>query len=90
MLDARQPLYRLAQTIDWKQFETAFGALYADEGRPALPIRRMVGLLLLKQLHNLSDERAFDRSRELSTPTFSYSVASIELLPSAPLPIFQL
>ena len=61
MLDARQPLYRLAQTIDWQQFATAFGALYADEGRPALPIRRMVGLLLLKQLHNLSDERVVEQ-----------------------------
>lgn len=61
LLDARQPLYRLAQTIDWKQFETAFGALYAEEGRPALPIRRMVGLLLLKQLHNLSDERVVEQ-----------------------------
>lgn len=61
MLDARQPLYRLAQTIDWKQFETVLGVLYADEGRPALPIRRMVGLLLLKQLHNLSDERVVEQ-----------------------------
>jgi IS5 family transposase len=61
MLDARQPLYRLAQTIDWTQFETAFAKLYHDAGRPALPIRRMVGLLLLKQLHNLSDERVVEQ-----------------------------
>jgi IS5 family transposase len=61
MLDARQPLYRLAQTLDWAQFETAFAKLYKDEGRPALPIRRMVGLLLLKQLHNLSDERVVEQ-----------------------------
>jgi IS5 family transposase len=61
LLDARQPLYRLAQTIEWRQFETAFGALYAEEGRPALPIRRMVGLLLLKQLCNLSDERVVEQ-----------------------------
>ena len=55
-LDARQPLYRLALALDWKYFVKAFGALYSDEGRPALPIRRMVGLLLLKYLKNLSDE----------------------------------
>ena len=61
MLDARQPLYQLAQTIDWTQFESAFAKLYKDEGRPALPIRRMVGLLLLKQLHNLSDERVVEQ-----------------------------
>jgi hypothetical protein len=48
MLNARQPLYRLVQTIDWPQIATAFGPLDADEGRPALPIRRMVALLLSK------------------------------------------
>ena len=61
MLDARQPLYRLAQRIEWQQFETAFGVHYSEEGRPALPIRRMVGLLLLKQLFNLSDERVVEQ-----------------------------
>ena len=61
MLDARQPLHQLAQRIDWSQFETAFTTLYKEEGRPALPIRRMVGLLLLKQLHNLSDERVVEQ-----------------------------
>ncbi len=61
MLDARQPLRQLARRIDCAQFEAAFGSLYENEGRPGLPIRRMVGLLLLKQLHNLSDERAVER-----------------------------
>ena len=61
MLDARQPLYRLAQKIEWQRFESEFGVLYAEEGRPALPVRRMVGLLLLKQLHNLSDERVVEQ-----------------------------
>lgn len=61
MLDARQPLYQLARRIEWGQFESAFTALYKEEGRPALPIRRMVGLLLLKQLYNLSDERVVEQ-----------------------------
>jgi IS5 family transposase len=82
MLDARQPLYRLAQTIDWKQFETAFGALYADEGRPALPIRRMVGLLLLKQLHNLSDERVVEQW--ILNPYFQFFCGEHEFQWSAP------
>lgn len=59
-LDPRQPLYRLALAMDWKYFENEFGLLYSDEGRPALPMRRMVGLLLLKHLHNLSDERVVE------------------------------
>ncbi|NBT79808.1 MAG: IS5 family transposase [Betaproteobacteria bacterium] len=59
-LDPRQALYCLATAIDWKSFEDAFGPLYSAEGRPALPIRRMVGLLILKHLQNLSDERVVD------------------------------
>jgi len=59
-LDPRQGLYKLAERIDWEVYEEAFGSLYSEEGRPALPIRRMVGLLLLKYLHNLSDERVVE------------------------------
>ena len=59
-LDPRQSLSRLAMAIDWKSFEEAFGPLYSAERRPALPIRRMVGLLMLKHLQNLSDERVVE------------------------------
>jgi IS5 family transposase len=57
-LDPRQPLYRLAEAIPWEKFEEEFGAFYSEEGRPAKPVRLMVGLLLLKQMHNLGDETA--------------------------------
>ena len=56
-LDQRHELYRLADAMDWDRIESEFGELYADKGRPGLPIRRMVGLLVLKQIQNLSDER---------------------------------
>ena len=57
MLDQRQSLCRLAQAIDWKLFEKAFAQHYdQDQGSPAKPIRLMVGLLILKQLHDLSDD----------------------------------
>jgi len=59
-LDPRHELCRLAARLDWSQFEKAYGPLYSEEGRPALPIRRMVGLLILKQLLNLSDERVVE------------------------------
>jgi IS5 family transposase len=43
--------------IDWDEFEKAFSVHYARAiGAPSKPIRLMVGLLLLKQLENLSDE----------------------------------
>ncbi len=56
MLDMSDPLIALSHTIDWKIFDDAFAQYYSDEGRPAKPIRLMVGILLLKQLENLSDE----------------------------------
>lgn len=56
MLDSHDPLIALAETIPWDYFEDEFEQYYFDEGRPAKPIRLMVGLLLLKQLKDISDE----------------------------------
>ena len=57
LLDQRQPLYKLAKRLPWSELEKAFESYYSKIGRPALPTRLMAGLLLLKQLENLSDER---------------------------------
>ena len=61
MLDPRQPLKKLADRIPWERFENAFAEHYSEKGRPAKPIRVMVGLLILKQLENLSDEALVER-----------------------------
>ena len=51
------PLVKLAEQMPWEMFEKEFGELYCpDNGRPGLPIRMMVGLLLLKHVRGLSDE----------------------------------
>lgn len=55
-LDPRQPLKQLAEQLPWAEFEQAFGKYYSAEGRPAKPVRLMVGLLLLKQMFNQGDE----------------------------------
>ena len=55
-LDQSDPLLRLASVIPWEEFEQAFRQHYSSIGAPAKPVRLMVGLLLLKQLENLSDE----------------------------------
>ena len=57
-LNPKHPLLQLAKRIPWDYFETEFAPLYAHTGRPAKPIRLMVGLCILKHLENLSDERA--------------------------------
>ncbi len=56
-LNHSHPLYKLANTIEWSVFDQAFSKHYSPtHGKPAKPIRRMVALLILKQLRNLSDE----------------------------------
>ncbi len=49
-------LIALSNTINWEIFNEGFKKYYADGGRAAKPIRLMVGLLLLKQIENLSDD----------------------------------
>ncbi len=61
MLDQRNALYRLAGSIDWTLVEERFGGLYAEEGRPGVPIRLMVGLHYLKHAFNESDEAVVER-----------------------------
>jgi IS5 family transposase len=46
-LNQRHPLLKLANAIPWEHFETAFAPLYSTRGKPAKPIRLMVGLSML-------------------------------------------
>ena len=62
-LNPKDPLLLLAKKIPWEKFESEFAPLYAERGRPAKPVRLMVGLLLLKQMENLSDERVVEEWR---------------------------
>jgi len=70
LLDQRHELYRLANKIDWSAFEVRFGPLYSDEGRPAIPVRLMVGLHYLKHLFNESDESVV--ARWVENPYWQY------------------
>lgn len=51
----------LSKKIDWDSIEDDFSFYYSEIGRPSVPIRRMIGLLLLKHIYNLSDESIVDR-----------------------------
>lgn len=64
-LNSKHPLYILSNLVDWYQFDTAFSPLYChDNGRPAKPIRLMVGLLILKHIRNISDESIVEQWSE--------------------------
>ena len=74
-------LYFLANKIDWAYLENEFAPLYGTVGRPSVPIRKIVGLLLLKQMYNLGDETVVQRylenpywSRVLGTERLIFSI----------------
>ena len=57
IIDMGHPLVRLAAELDWAFLEKRFGIVYrAGPGQPPLPTRLIAGLLILKHMHNLSDE----------------------------------
>lgn len=55
-IDKTHELVLLGDKIDWNYFEDSFAPLYSKNGRPSMPIRLMVGCLLLKRIYNLGDE----------------------------------
>lgn len=55
-IDSTHELVLLSKKIDWSYFEESFAPLYSDRGKPSMPIRLMVGSLLLKRIYNLGDE----------------------------------
>ncbi len=62
LLDQRHELYRLAELIDWSEFDRSFGDLYCpDNGSPAKSTRLMVGLHYLKHAFGLPDEAVVNR-----------------------------
>ena len=65
-LNPKQSLYQLSEMIDWSYFEREFAEYYSSKGRPAHPIRKMVGLLILKSLYNLSDEGLVEDQWEMN------------------------
>ena len=60
-LNPKNPLIQLTKKISWEFFEKEFSPLYSHQGKPAKPIRLMVGLCILKHVENLSDEALVER-----------------------------
>jgi len=56
LIDPHHELVLLADSIDWQYFEKEFAPLYSNVGQSSVPIRLMVGCLILKHLENLGDE----------------------------------
>lgn len=62
IINMRHPLVRLAGEIDWEFVGKRFGSVCrSGPGQPPLPTRLVAGLLILKHMHDLSDERLCER-----------------------------
>lgn len=55
-IDLNNELALLADDVEWDYFEKEFSSLYSHTGQKSMPIRFMVGCLMLKNLYNLGDE----------------------------------
>lgn len=70
-LNPRHELFILENLIDWAGLEEHFSSLYVEEvGYPPLPIRLMVGLMMLQHKEGLSDEAIVHKWVE--NPYFQY------------------
>ena len=70
-IDMNHELVLLSKQIDWEAVESEFAEYYcADNGRPSVPICKMVGMMLLKNIYNLSDEGVV--ARWLENPYMQY------------------
>ena len=64
-INKEHELYQLAERIDWDELERDLVDYYCvDNGRPSIPIRKIVGVVLLKRMFNESDESVVDRWKE--------------------------
>ena len=82
-LNQKHPLYILSNTVDWSLFEEAFSPLYClDNGRPAKPIRLMVGLLMLKHIRGISDESVVEQWAENNY--YQYFCGNLEFVADVP------
>jgi transposase, IS5 family len=61
IINLRHELAQLAGKVDWDFIDGEIAPLYSDKGRPGIPTRFAIGLLLLKHIYGLSDEGVCER-----------------------------
>src|SRR6202171_5685937 len=83
IINLRHPLVRLARGVDWDFLAGRFGSVCrVGPGQPPLPTRLVAGLLVLKHMHNLSDEALCERWVE--NPYFQYFCGEVVFQHEAP------
>ena len=61
IINLKHELVVLADRIDWAWLDEQLADCFSDQGRPAEPVRFMIGMFLLKHTYGLSDEQLWDR-----------------------------
>ncbi len=56
IINMRHELVVLAGKIDWTWLDAELAGRFSDQGRPAEPVRFMIGMFLLMHTYALSDE----------------------------------
>jgi IS5 family transposase len=70
IINMRHELVLLADRIDWDFIDAELAPFFAGKGRPAEPVRFMIGMFLLKATYGLSDEQVWERW--VHDPYFQY------------------
>ncbi len=66
----KHELVVLADKIDWAWLDAELADCFSDKGRPAEPVRFMIGMFMLKHTYGLSDEQLWERW--VHDPYFQY------------------
>ena len=70
IINLKHALVALADKIDWAWLDEQLAGCFSDQGRPAEPVRFMLGMFMLKHTYALSDEQVWERW--VHDPYFQY------------------
>ena len=70
IINMKHELVALADKIDWAWLDGQLADYFSDQGRPAEPVRFMLGMFILKHTYALSDEQVWERW--VQDPYFQY------------------
>ena len=72
IINMKHELMVLAGMIDWVWIDAELADSFSDKGRPAEPVRFMIGMFMLKHTYELSDEQLWERW--VHAPYFQYLI----------------
>jgi len=70
IINMKHELVVLADRVDWAWLDEQLADCFSDQGRPAEPVRFMIGMFLLKHTYALADEQVWERW--VQDPYFQY------------------